>query len=90
VGYISRMSDYCRECDFDPKKNCPFTPLYWAFFSRHEDQLRNNPRLRIPILSLQRRPRVEQQRDEKVFSTAKDALLAGDRLTYDNMPDLYG
>ena len=36
-AYINKMSDYCRNCVYDPKKRsgenaCPFTTLYWDFF----------------------------------------------------------
>ncbi|MGD8983916.1 MAG: cryptochrome/photolyase family protein, partial [Desulfobacteraceae bacterium] len=34
AAYIHRMSDYCAACAFNPKKNCPITPLYWAFLAR--------------------------------------------------------
>jgi deoxyribodipyrimidine photolyase-like uncharacterized protein len=41
--YIDRMSDFCGDCRFDPQNNCPITNLYWAFLSRHEKLLSNNP-----------------------------------------------
>lgn len=49
-AYINRMSDYCKNCSYKvSKKNgpeaCPFNYLYWDFFMRHEDKLKNNPRL---------------------------------------------
>jgi deoxyribodipyrimidine photolyase-related protein len=49
-AYINRMSDYCKECRFDPGKRtgddaCPFTTLYWDFLDRHRDQLRSNARM---------------------------------------------
>jgi deoxyribodipyrimidine photolyase-related protein len=50
ANYISNMSDYCRSCNYDPKKRygldaCPFNSLYWDFYSRHEKKLSNNPRI---------------------------------------------
>jgi deoxyribodipyrimidine photolyase-related protein len=36
AAYINRMSDYCSLCSFNPKTDCPFTSLYWAFLARHE------------------------------------------------------
>jgi deoxyribodipyrimidine photolyase-related protein len=85
AGYISRMSDYCRDCDFDPKTSCPFTRLYWAFFLRHEGRLRNNPRLGIPIRSVRRRRATDRRHDARVFSKVKDILLEGGRLTPDSL-----
>lgn len=57
AAYINRMSDYCRDCRFDPKKNigpdsCPFTALYWTFLDKHEEKLRSNPRLKMPYATL--------------------------------------
>ena len=43
--YINRMSDYCKECQFDPKKNCPITNLYWDFISRHSESFNGNHRM---------------------------------------------
>jgi deoxyribodipyrimidine photolyase-related protein len=72
AGYIRRMSDYCEVCVFDPKINCPFTNLYWAFLGRHETRLKENPRLRIPMASLRKRPAARCQNDEAVFQTVRD------------------
>ncbi len=49
-AYINRMSDYCGDCRFDPRKRtsddaCPFTSLYWDFLARHEAALRGNHRM---------------------------------------------
>lgn len=58
-AYLNRMSDHCRECEFDPKKRvgadaCPFTAGYWAFLERNADRLRDNPRMRQPLNGLAR------------------------------------
>lgn len=37
AAYIDRMSDYCRGCRFDPKSDCPLTPIYWAFLECEDD-----------------------------------------------------
>ena len=49
-AYINRMSNYCGDCRFDPKKRvgddaCPFTTLYWDFLDRHRDTLAGNHRV---------------------------------------------
>jgi deoxyribodipyrimidine photolyase-related protein len=58
-AYISRMSDYCRECRFDPaartgERACPFTTLYWDFLDRHRDRLRGNHRMARQYATLER------------------------------------
>lgn len=50
ANYINKMSDYCRDCQYDPKKRvgptaCPFNALYWDFYDRNEEQLRRIPRI---------------------------------------------
>ena len=49
-NYINKMSDYCKNCEYDVKaKNgkdaCPFNYLYWNFFLKNQNKLKNNPRL---------------------------------------------
>lgn len=49
-AYINRMSDYCGECRFNPRKRtgddaCPFTTLYWDFLARHRKTLEPNARM---------------------------------------------
>ena len=70
-AYIDRMSDYCRPCAYDPKvrvgdRACPFTAGYWAFLDRNAERLRDNHRMRQPLLGLERladrREVVEQER----------------------------
>ena len=49
-AYISKMSDYCKGCAYDPKKRtgptaCPFTTMYWDFLARHEAKFAKNNRM---------------------------------------------
>jgi deoxyribodipyrimidine photolyase-related protein len=65
-NYISRMSDYCRGCRFDPRQAtgedaCPFTTLYWDFLARHGDRLRANRRMGFQLNNLARKTKGERQ-----------------------------
>jgi deoxyribodipyrimidine photolyase-related protein len=58
-AYINRMSDYCRDCRYDPRRRvgedaCPFTTLYWDFLARHRSRLVDNHRMRQAYRSLDR------------------------------------
>lgn len=54
ASYISKMSDYCKGCPYDPKDRtgplaCPLNSLYWDFWLRHEDRFLNNPRVGMAV-----------------------------------------
>ena len=58
-AYISKMSDFCGACTFNPKKRlgedaCPFTAGYWAFLDRVEPRIRGNHRMAQPLAGLRR------------------------------------
>ncbi len=64
-AYINRMSDYCSDCRFNPRKRtgddaCPFTTLYWDFMHRHQDKLANNHRMQRAVANLNRLSDVEE------------------------------
>ena len=80
AAYIDRMSDFCRDCRFDPKRNCPITHLYWAFLARHGKLLRKNPRMAIPMNSLMKRGKDLQKKDRAVFETLQKLLGAGEEV----------
>ena len=49
-AYISRMSNYCKGCEYDPKTrsaedSCPFTTLYWHYLDRHRERFQKNHRM---------------------------------------------
>ena len=74
-NYINKMSDYCKNCEYDVKvKNgkdaCPFNYLYWNFFLKNQEKLKNNPRLwtafsNIKNMSEERKKEIEN--DSKEF-----------------------
>ncbi len=82
--YIDRMSDFCGSCAFDPKKDCPITPLYWAFLERHREQLADNPRMRMIYGTLKRRDEEKRSRDSEIHAKASSKLAKGEKLTPDS------
>ena len=48
-NYINKMSDYCKDCQYDVKQvtgrqACPLNSLYWRFMEQHKERLSSNPR----------------------------------------------
>lgn len=61
-AYISRMSDYCAGCRYDPKQKtgaraCPFNFLYWDFIGRHRHRFETNPRMAVIYRAYRNLPR---------------------------------
>jgi deoxyribodipyrimidine photolyase-related protein len=57
--YISRMSNFCKGCAYDPEETsgdgaCPFNALYWDFIDRNAGKLRGNQRLNYTFATLDR------------------------------------
>jgi deoxyribodipyrimidine photolyase-related protein len=58
-AYISRMSNYCKGCAYNPKLRigdnaCPFTTLYWDFLDRHKESFAKNHRMSQQVFGLNR------------------------------------
>ena len=58
-AYISRMTNFCKGCKYDPKtraeeNSCPFTTLYWDFLDRHKDAFAKNHRMSQQLGGLNR------------------------------------
>ena len=58
-AYISRMSNYCKGCVYNPKLRvgddaCPFTTLYWDFLDRHKEEFAKNHRMSQQVFGLKR------------------------------------
>jgi len=87
AAYIQRMSDYCRDCSFDPKRNCPITSLYWAFLARNEQRLSDNQRMMVPLAALRRRPEARRTHDARIFQAVSDRLAKGQVLTPAELPE---
>lgn len=74
-AYISRMSNYCGECTYNPKTrteadSCPFTTLYWHFLNRNEGRFAKNHRMFQQLSGLRK------LRDRTATIERGDALLA--------------
>lgn len=77
AAYIAKMSDYCRGCAFDPKKNCPVTRAYWHFLAQHHDVLDGNQRMAMPLRSAAKRSAAEREKDAAVVAWVKSELARG-------------
>jgi deoxyribodipyrimidine photolyase-related protein len=58
-SYISKMSNYCDSCVFDPKLRvgenaCPFTTFYWHFIDNNYETLSKNQRISMQISGIKR------------------------------------
>lgn len=58
-AYLSKMSDHCGDCAYDPKKRlgddaCPFTAGYWNFVHRHREMLAKNNRTQRVVANMDR------------------------------------
>ena len=58
-AYISRMSEYCDGCSYNPKLRvgesaCPFTTLYWDFLDRNKEVFAKNHRMFQQVNGLKR------------------------------------
>lgn len=79
-NYINRMSDYCGNCRFDPKRRvgdraCPFNALYWDFLDRNHERLKSNRRLAQPYATWARmsdESREETRRQAATFLASLD------------------
>ena len=77
-AYISRMSNYCKSCIYNPKKRvgedaCPFTTLYWNFLAEHEAAFSKNHRMAQQLAGLRRLSDLDQ-----ISERAKQVLAGMD------------
>lgn len=81
-AYISRMSNYCGSCIFNPKKRtgedaCPFTTLYWDFLDRHASDFAGNHRMSRQVSASQNLTDLEgvRERASEVISRLEQGTL---------------
>jgi len=70
-AYISRMSNFCGGCAYDPKKRtgdnaCPFTTLYWDFLDRNREAFAANHRMGQQLRGLDRLSDIQEVRSRAV------------------------
>ena len=73
--YIQRMSNYCKDCRYDPgqrtgPKACPFTVFYWDFLIRNRERLSANNRMAMMfknVDTIARQTRVQISIDAKLL-----------------------
>ena len=80
AAYISKMSDSCKSCAFDPKKTCPITRMYWQFLARNAERLDGNQRVAMPLRNVQKRSDEERARDDEVLAIVRRRLANGETL----------
>jgi deoxyribodipyrimidine photolyase-related protein len=81
-AYIHKMGDHCDSCYYDVKqktgeKACPFNALYWDYIDRHQEKLATNPRMGIPLSTL-----------NKMSPDNKDALLTQAKIWLSHLESL--
>jgi len=82
ANYIDKMGTYCSKCHYNSKekvgeKACPFNSLYWNFYAKNESLLRNNPRIGMAYVTL-----------DKMQPEAKAALLQQAEFYLENINNL--
>lgn len=85
-AYVDRMSDYCKGCAFDVKRNCPLTPMYWAYLARHEQALAPLGRAMQPLIGLRGRAADKREHDVRVFEWVRETLASGAPLIPAGLP----
>jgi deoxyribodipyrimidine photolyase-related protein len=65
-NYINKMSNYCRNCQYDVKqktgaKACPFNYLYWNFVDAYRQDFNENGRISVMTGMFDRKSESEQQ-----------------------------
>jgi len=86
AAYIDKMSDYCGDCRFHPKRTCPITRLYWSFLARNEAVLGEVDRMKLVMGSLRKRSDDKRRIDADTLEWVQRALAAGQPLDPGDRP----
>ena len=81
-AYISKMSNYCKGCVYDPKLRtgdnaCPFTTLYWDFLDRNQEEFAGNHRMAQQLFGIKRlkdMPEVRKRAQEVLAGLSKGLI----------------
>lgn len=81
AAYLDRMGDACASCRFRPGKDCPVTPMYWAWIGEHAAELDGNARMWGPLAGWRRRTEAQRAADLATRDAVRRALAAGAPVT---------
>lgn len=84
ANYINKMSNYCKNCVYNPRSRigenaCPFNFFYWDFLARHKDKLKTLPRMRQMLQNLER---IAPEELQKIRACASDWHASHARTEY--------
>ena len=79
-GYIDRMSDFCKGCQFAPKTTCPLPTLYWAHLDRNQAALAGNHRMAVPLAAVRKRTAAQRAAASATFAAVTATLARGEAL----------
>jgi deoxyribodipyrimidine photolyase-related protein len=79
-NYMSKMSQHCKACRYDPKKRvgddaCPLTAMYWNFLARNRETFASNHRMSLALKNVDRIPAEELAAIEQVATRESARLL---------------
>lgn len=79
-GYVERMGDFCSECRFDPKTDCPLRGLYWAWLGRKAERLAGVARMGQVLRGAEKRKAADRKQDAATFAWVSEVLERGEVL----------
>jgi hypothetical protein len=66
------------------RTNCPIASKHWVFLARHASSLKNDARVRLSPLALDRRAPHQRMLDAQVFAAGQGMLQVGKAIDHDN------